>query len=1500
MSFTLNLGKVSIDGSTLKYTNEAVDSVNVSISGGKATFKDLGLLTLANDNLTFKADKAVTGKFSFTGDQAYVSKVGDASVDVSAIDFSEANAVEFDAKKSAITSILGSNGNDKLYSSATEAVTIEASKGDDVITFSGTASASINSGAGNDKVKIDGNGVSVSIADETGDDVYTITGDSVKATIDDKAGNDELKITGKKASVDVAFADKGDNVINIDSAATEAVVSITGGDGSDVLTSKAAKASIVASLDDGDNVVTISGKTSYASITTGTGDDVIDIVKGADNTTVDIATGAKDDTIKISAVSVTGSINGKEGNDTLVISGANASLAIENVEEITLTGKSSWVSLGTSSITSSATGASITGGAVTVTGGSAVLTDVDSLTLTGGSVLAKTSIENGVVISGGTFISDKDVDGVDEISITGSGAVVSVGAGDDEILITDEATGTNTLALGAGADSVTIAAGTGKVVITDLDSANDVIVLDGADEVPTAVLTKDGKLTVKGEEHDLTANVISGDVTKDDGYDTKVKNKAKNNYLYATVQNEKNEHIDLYTATGTTKKVEIDASDADGMVAMDLSAAKSSAVSVVAAEDQTAAITLGSGEDKVSIGSVVGKVNITGYNFANKDAIKYTADGAILHDDGVLTFDIEADETDYDDSKVVVSTTANNNVYAARVNTTDYYTAKTGAVKIATDKEIGDNVIDVAKASSSTINVTNGYAFIKSLTTGADIINVTKGASVKGSMVEDKEALYNYAEGDVINIGKDKVSVNASNIAIDGKLTITGKENTSVQIATTFMDNGLAAAKVVSENNKKTNTYAVAAEDASINIDLSASSFGDVFFDGQNAADVNVAIGAGDWANLSDGEDTITVNGLSKTTKEVVDIHNFNTEEDKLVLSNIKLTDLSISSVGASVVSVNYGSKKAGVHVTLTDTVDSSVALNINGTDVKAAVADGATLTLDADSKDAFFLGRGKDDSITSLNVADVENMVIDLADTNKYNNIHNVVVEDGASGIAIIGTDNKKVAEKVDASANSEGIQVLMGAGNDTVSLSAGADVVWFNAKQGKDNIANFTYGNGENADVLYLTDVTLAGLSKVKITTDDGAVSVKDGSAYAYISTNTPDDENASEIMQVQLSDNKIYNVAMDLDNTEGITLNLDDEVKVDTYVGKKVVLKSSDAVAYTYADKGIEAIDGAETNGAMTIVGVKNVTLGSSEEINDNKVWAKGVAASINASSSTAGNDQVWFQSGVDKKVLVEGFADYDADNDANDNIKLVGTKSMADIVSNYKFSVKNDNMVITGASSAASALTVSGQKTVVLTTDNDDVSYVAAVAGSDDSFSFTSDVQIYAGMKELSASDIDVDTVILLDGGSSTTFDLKSDYYIGSSVKNFDAKGSSANLVIVGSKTAKNELTGGDGDDLIYGGGASNDTMKGGEGSNTFFYGANDGKDVIEDITENDTINLYSGNLVDLGYKEDKDAYIFTFEGGNTLTVNGDLADGAKVQYAGATFVYQKDDHTFIQA
>lgn len=1471
MSLTLNLGKVSVsDGSFAASTVEFGGKSYTVTTGASVGLGDNGSLSLeSNDVLTFKAGEGFSGALNTSGAAKGAT--------LQAVDFSAAGgAVTFDAKDTDVVTITGSAYNDKLTSNVNGAI-IDGGEGDDSITFSGDAA-------------------SVSISDAAGDDTYVISGKGANVTIDDTKGSDNVKISGASVTASVSLGGADNNVVLIDSVASDANVTLVTGDGDDVITSKAAKATLDITSANGDDVITIAGKESDVTINADAGDDVIDIAKGADESKVAISVGAGDDIVKINAASVTGSVDGGAGDDdVLVIAGANAELTVSAVETVNLTGKNGKVSVTGGIVNSSAVGATIDAATVNVSDGTAVLDNaaISELTISKGSVTANTVVT--ATVTGGTFTSGKDVDAADTIVINGSGAIVDAGKGVDTITVSEDATGTNTLTLGDGADVVSVEAGNSKVVITDL-GIDDKLTLVDASEETTATLSKTGVLNiVDAGQYNVTANVYSGDYSGGD-YAANIKNKAKNNVYHASVNAGDAGIIDLYTAAGTTKNVTVDAStvsDAKKTI-IDLTAAKSSEVTVAGTEATT--IALGNGKDIVSVGSNAGKTEIFGYNFANKDAISVTvaSDDVVLNKDGKLTVDVIDED---DETGVFVTTTANSNVYAAKVNDSDYYTAKTGAVKIATDKNVTVNTIDVAAAASSNINIAAGTASILALSEGADVINVAAGATVDAG-----KAVYDYADGDVINLGKDSIATSAfTTIETDdgdviGKLTVN-----NVTVGVSDLNDSLYAAKVVSNNNKKTTTYAVAVEDASVAIDLSASSFGDVVFDGTNATDVNVAIGAGDSVTLSDGEDVITVNGLTKNTKDGVSVSNFDLDADKLVLSNVKLADLTVSTVNASLVGINYGNKKpaANVAVNVGTISDKYVSININDTDVKAAIAGSATLTLDADSKDAFFIG--KDD--TTLEVSDdIENTVINLADTNKYNNIHAVSVTEDATGISIIGTGNKKVADSIDASANENGVQVSLGAGNkDSVTLSAGADVVWFDAKQGKDNVVtNFTYGTGENADVLNLSDVS--SLDKVKFTTG-ATLTVKDGSASANITfvADAPE-EGASEIVKVQLSDGKIYNVAMDVKEGDGVTLNLDDEIKVDGYVGKdvEVVLSSEDEVAYTYAKSSKEdvvAIDGSNTNGAMTIVGVENVTLGTSEEENANKVWAQGTAT-ITATAA-AGNDQVWFQSGVDKKVFVTGFADYSEDNDANDNIKLVGTKSVADIVSQYKLASKDGSVVITGVSSAASKLTVENTSTVVLTDDNG-VSYVAKVGEKGDSADFSADVQIYAGMTELSSSNIEDDTVILLDGGSSTTFALNSDYYIGSSVTKFDATGSTGNLVIVGGKTTKNELIGGEGDDLIYGGGASNDTMKGGEGSNTFFYGANDGKDVIENITDEDTINLYSGNLVDLGYNEDKSAYIFTFEGGNTLTVNGDLAEGTMVQYAGATFVYQQDDHTFIQA
>lgn len=1497
MSLTLNLGKATISESKFKENSEVViggKSYAVGAGGSDSLeLGDIGVVSLSdNTNITFAAKSDFSGEFKLD------ASIGSGNASVVAVDFSKAGgAVTFDtANASDVVSITGSEYNDKLTSKVNGAI-IDGGKGDDSITFSGGAAsieATIVGGEGDDKINVTG-AASVSINDTAGDDTYVISGKGANVTIDDTKGSDNVKISGASVTASVSLGSADNNVVLIDSGASDANVTLVTGDGDDVITSKAAKATLDITSAKGDDVITIAGKESNVKISVEAGDDVIDIAKGADKSKVAISVGAGDDTVKINAASVTGSVDGGANDDVLVIAGANASLTVDKVETVNLTGKNGYVSVTGGIVNSSAVGATINAATVNVSDGTAVLdnaTAINELNISKGSVTANTVVT--ATVTGGTFTSGKDVNATDTIVINGSGAVVDAGAGNDTITVSEDATGTNTLTLGDGVDVVSIEAGNSKVVITDLGIGDKLTLVDASEET-TATLSKTGVLNiVDAGQYNVTANVYSGDYSGSD-YATNVKNKDKNNYYHASVTAGDAGVIDLYTAAGTTKNVTVNATSvvADKTI-IDLTAAKSSDVTVAGSADTTTTIALGNGKDIVSVGSTAGKTEISGYNFANKDAISVTvaSDDVVLNKDGKLTVDVDDED---DETGVFVTTTANSNVYAAKVNGKDYYTAKTGAVKIATDKNVTVNTIDVAAAASSNINIAAGTASILALSEGADVINVAASATVDAS-----EAVYDYADGDVINLGKATIAgaalttLETTDGDVIGKLTV----NNVVTVGASALNDSLYAAKVVSNNNKKTTTYATAVEDASVAIDLSASSFGDVVFDGTNATDVNVAIGAGDSVTLSEGEDVITVNGLTKNTKDDVLVSNFDLDADKLVLSNVKLADMGVTSLGDNMLGITFGSKKSTVSVGADFGGAKDVAININGTDVKAATTVGATLTLDADSKDAFFIGNG---TTTTLKVSDdIENTVIDLSDTNKFNNIHAVEVTEDATGISIIGTGNKKVEDSIDASANANGVQVSLGAGNkDSVTLSAGADVVWFDAKQGKNNeITSFTYGTGENADILYLSDVAKA--DNEFVANGSGTVTLKDSAASANITFASGVDTNTSEIMQVMLKDGKIYNVAMDIKGNDGIYLNLDEEIKIDEYIGKKisVVLKSDDEVAYTYNNNAkVDSIDGSNTNGAMTIVGVENVTLGTSEEENANKVWAQGTAT-ITATAA-AGNDQVWFQSGVDKKVFVTGFADYSEDNDANDNIKLVGTKSVADIVSQYKLASKDGSVVITGVSSAASKLTVENTSTVVLTDDNG-VSYVAKVGEKGDSADFSADVQIYAGMTELSSSNIEDDTVILLDGGSSTTFALNSDYYIGSSVTKFNAAGSTGNLVIVGGKTTKNELIGGEGDDLIYGGGASNDTMQGNEGSNTFFYGANDGKDVIENITDEDTINLYSGNLVDLGYNEDKNAYIFTFEGGNTLTVNGDLAEGTMVQYAGATFVYQQDDHTFIQA
>lgn len=503
-------------------------------------------------------------------------------------------------------------------------------------------------------------------------------------------------------------------------------------------------------------------------------------------------------------------IDGGAGDDdVLVIAGANASLTVDNVETINLTGKNGKVSVTGGTVNSSAVGATIKAANVNVTGGTVFLDSNGGsgieLTISSGSVTADEAVN--ATVTGGTFVSD--ILGTDDIVVNGYGASVNTGNGEDKITVSADATGTNTLTLGAGADVVSVEAGNSKVVITDLGDEDELTLVEASEET-TATLSKTGVLTITdADQFNVTANVYTGDYNKDEeDYTTAVKNQAKNNVYHASVTAGEAGVIDLYTAAGTTKNVTVNASTANKNI-IDLTAAKSSEVTVDGSKVNT--IALGNGKDEVTVSGIMsGKTEITGYNFANKDAI--TASGAFvaLHTDGRLTIDVDDED---DETGVFVTTTANNNVYAAKVDNNDYYTAKKGAdaVKITTDKDTDFSVVNAASASSSTINITNGNGTVKigNLSEGADVINVAAGATVTATAFADDEkdaAVYDYADGDVINLGKATIDDNVTLTDDDdneiGKLVITGTKGdaeTKIALNAAALENGLYAAKVVSK-----------------------------------------------------------------------------------------------------------------------------------------------------------------------------------------------------------------------------------------------------------------------------------------------------------------------------------------------------------------------------------------------------------------------------------------------------------------------------------------------------------------------------------------------------------------------------------------------------------------------------------------------------------------------------------------------------------------------------
>ena len=142
--------------------------------------------------------------------------------------------------------------------------------------------------------------------------------------------------------------------------------------------------------------------------------------------------------------------------------------------------------------------------------------------------------------------------------------------------------------------------------------------------------------------------------------------------------------------------------------------------------------------------------------------------------------------------------------------------------------------------------------------------------------------------------------------------------------------------------------------------------------------------------------------------------------------------------------------------------------------------------------------------------------------------------------------------------------------------------------------------------------------------------------------------------------------------------------------------------------------------------------------------------------------------------------------------------------------------------------------------------------------------------------------------MLDGYEGTN-------YNNQNIRDIDAT-QNPNTLIIAANVQSNYIKAGSGQTSLWGGTGGYDTLESGGNQTMFWYGKNDGNDVIINAHDYDTINLYDVNLSDVtSFSVSDGSYSIGFNTGNFLTVYDknsltpamQLADGSRYAYNRST-------------
>ena len=739
---------------------------------------------------------------------------------------------------------------------------------------------------------------------------------------------------------------------------------------------------------------------------------------------------------------------------------------------------------------------------------------------------------------------------------------------------------------------------------------------------------------------------------------------------------------------------------------------------------------------------------------------------------------------------------------------------------------VTNNVNVLAGAGNDFVEIQQGSRNGVELGAGADTLKITGG--------EANLSDYNYYEGDVIEASSDMSLTFYSSKFVVQSSAQTPKNKYKLTADKVAVQDNWYAARVNRRGNNDTIDFFSAVAGSNAARDFSKSTDW-TNINATNAKSVNITLGSGNsGVSFSSGVDTVKVGKSSQTS-----FNNFGTD-DIMAIDGVKLSNLTFKTDQQNNAIIQYAATSINLH-----NYDNIININDGSQTHKLAYAISKNKTFaytDYSNADWFY---GNSDGSTTLEVGATTH----LHDNSKYKNITKISVADSAnldapiSLTGAIGKDNS-----IDATHAKVGVATWgFSSGNDSITLGASQDTVWFGAGDGTDDISGFKYGTASDSDVLYLKDTQSLKDIKPVFNTGEGTADFTVGKSLARVGANTV--QGSSDVAQIKLADEKTYKVAGNYNAEKTVDINTDEIDGLDYYAFDKkkaqtVVLKGGkDWIVHSlYTDfyttgATIGTIDAHMATGNVTLAAAADIKGGAGT----NNIWTYQANASASVAAGT-GTDIIWFAENADKDVHVTGF---DADKDI---VKFATAQSLKEIAQGYTFADGGTNTAITGVNNTDSVLTlnnISGGKTINLV-DGNDKAYKALVnVTTATSNEFSTDVNIYAGMTTLTAGGSVEGTVSLRLGKESRG--LSSDtYFIDDSVTTFDASKSSATFWVAGNANKDNTITGGMTENYLYGGGASADELKGSVlAKDTFYFGTGDGVDTVSaGVDTKDTIALWN--------------------------------------------------------